>query len=126
MPKRKPQSAPVQFFAPATKYDLPVRTIAEGEAERRTFFDKAWAQKAAREAAEKRGETFVPDWLKKQRAANNPVFLKAAQPSKRAPTGHAAAVAAALNAPSSDEEDERALQGPRPEGKPVSKGYSSH
>ena len=31
--------------------DLPVRSTAENEAERRACFDKAWARKKAREAA---------------------------------------------------------------------------
>lgn len=33
--------------------DLPVRTMAEAEAERRAFFDKAWEQKRKREEKEK-------------------------------------------------------------------------
>lgn len=35
--------------------DFPRRTLQENEVERQAFFAKAWAQKAAREAAEARG-----------------------------------------------------------------------
>lgn len=49
--------------------DLPVRTLAEAEEEWRAFFEKAWAQKREREAAEARGETYVPAWQKKQKQA---------------------------------------------------------
>ena len=35
------------------KHDLPVLTMEESEAERRSFFEKAWEQKRAREAREK-------------------------------------------------------------------------
>ena len=38
------------------KYDLPVRTMAEAEAERKAFFEKAWAQKRAREEREKQDQ----------------------------------------------------------------------
>lgn len=44
------------------KNDLPVRTVAEAQAERKAFFDKAWAQHNARAAANARGEAYVPDW----------------------------------------------------------------
>ena len=101
--------------------DLVTRSPAEAEVERRECFERAWAQQHARKEAEKRGEEFVPEWLKKQRAASNPVFRKAAQASKPKPTGHAAAVAQALNEPSSDEEDAVAGRGPRQEGAVVGK-----
>jgi len=43
--------------------------MAEAEAERRASFEKAWAQKRAREDAEKRGDVFVPDFVQAQKAA---------------------------------------------------------
>ena len=38
--------------------DLPVRTLAERVEEWRAFFEKAWAQKREREAAEARGQAW--------------------------------------------------------------------
>ena len=43
--------------------------MAEAEAERRASFEKAWAQKRAREDVEKRGDVFVPEWEHTQKAA---------------------------------------------------------
>ena len=67
MPRRTvPKLAP----GPATtRSDLPTRTMAEAEAERSACFKKAWAQKRAREEAEKRGDVFVPEWEHTQKAA---------------------------------------------------------
>lgn len=44
--------------------DFPTRTMKENQAEREALFAKAWAQKAAREASEARGEVFLPAWQK--------------------------------------------------------------
>jgi len=108
MPKRKPKEYK-HHGAVGHKYDLPVRTMEEAEAERKAFFDKAWAQHYARKEAEARGEVFIPEWQKKL----NPVFqksiLKPPKPPPK-PVGHAAAVTAALNSDSSDDD------GPRQQG----------
>jgi len=118
--KRKKTNVPSDY---GERHDLPTRSVDESEAERRACFVRAWAQHHARKEAEKRGEEFLPEWLKKQRAASNPVFRKAAQASTPKPTGHAAAVARALNEPSSDEED--ADEGPRQEGAVAGNGSES-
>jgi hypothetical protein len=58
--------------------DLPTRTVAENEAKRQQCFACAWAQKAAHDAAEKRGAVFVPECQKKAAA-------KPPNPAKHAP-----------------------------------------
>ena len=112
MPKRKepPKS---QSGTLSVKSDLPVRTMAEAEAERRAFFAKAWAQKRDREAAQAKGETFVPEWEKKQKAqaksATDALMAAArekAAKEKAAGAARAAKVTAALTSRTdSDDED---------------------
>ena len=67
MPRHTPPK-PVSGVV-TTLADLPIRTMAEADAERRASFEKAWAQKRAREEAEKRGDVFVPDFVQAQKAA---------------------------------------------------------
>ena len=76
--------------------DFPVRTMKENEAERQAFFAKAWAQKAAREAAEARGEVFVPAWQKA--AGIKPISKPAHAPAPKAVPKAAAADKARLAA----------------------------
>ena len=46
-----------QSASESHRRDLPVMSIAEGEAERRACFEKAWAQKRAREEKEKKASS---------------------------------------------------------------------
>ena len=86
------------------KCDLPVRTIAQANAEHAACFEKAWAQKRAREAAQAKGVPFVPEWENKQKqqkpattCAVADVARKEADAQKAKGAAHAVAVTAALN-----------------------------
>ena len=48
--------------AKTIKCDLPILSIADKEAVRRACFDKAWAQKRARDEASSSGQPFIPWW----------------------------------------------------------------
>ena len=103
-PRRKRVPTPSRGYA-AEKRDLPVmRSLAESEAERQAFFARAWKQHHERQAAEKRGETYVPDW---QKRLHNPVFAKsiAKKPLKQPLSGAARTVRCAQHAPSSEDEE---------------------
>lgn len=63
--------------------DLPDMTLAEARKEREDCFARAWAKKRAREAAQARGEIFVPEWQKA--AAAKEAATKAPQPKPQAP-----------------------------------------
>ena len=73
--------------------DLPVRTMAESEAERRACFDKAYAQQRKRVAAG--GPAVLPYGEKKQKVA----FEKPAKPAKPVKPAKAAAKAPVPAAP---------------------------
>lgn len=94
------------------RYDLPVRTIEEAEAERRACFERAWAQKREREAAEAKGEAYVPEWAKKQRKqAKDAIGAAEEEEAKKRLVAlqegeaRAAAVTAALNRRTDSDED---------------------
>lgn len=74
--------------------DFPRRTMQENEAERQATFARAWAQKAAREAAEARGEVFVPEWQKEAALKAAPAASPKVAPK---PTAADKARLAALN-----------------------------
>lgn len=93
------------------KRDLPLRTMEESAAERRHFFEKAWQQHHARKATEARGQTFVPDWMKRQ---SNPVFqksvgTKSVQPTKPTKPAKPAIVSHESGPESSDNEETKQI-----------------
>lgn len=65
--------------------DLPDMTLAEARKEREDCFARAWAQKRAREAAQKRGEVFVPEWQKAAAAKEAAAKRAAKAPQPKPP-----------------------------------------
>lgn len=85
--RKKPRTSQGNFGRGELR-DLPDKTPEEWRKDREDAFARAWAQKAAREAAEARGEIFVPEWQKKaaaKKAAEKAAAKAAFKPEQSSP-----------------------------------------